>query len=260
MSKLYLIQRAWQRFTRLPGIREIFPIGEDKLKEVEFWLGRRNRENQYSIFSKCNTLEEHFELSSQLFGPHQIKHEILSLLDFANAEQPKYVCEIGTANGGTNFLLSQALSSTKFMLGIDLYVKNKAQLHYFAKSFQQLIFVDGSSYHPQTIEKVQSILDGKKLDLLFIDGDHTYEGVKQDFLHYRHFIRDGGIIALHDIVPDYYTRYGQKTGRWVGEVPRFWSKIKSLYPFYEFIEDPEQDGLGIGAIRYSSQINLPEDL
>jgi cephalosporin hydroxylase len=260
MNKPYLIQRAWRKFSRLPGIRDISYIGEDKVKEVGFWLRRMNREIQYSTYSECKTVVEYLEFSNQFFGSHQIKNEIISFLNFASTEQPKYVCEIGTANGGTNFLLSQALSSTKFMLGIDLYVKNKAKLCYFSKHYQQLVFVDGSSYHPQTVEKVENILNGKKLDLLFIDGDHTYEGVKKDFLNYRHLVREGGIITLHDIVPDYYTRYGQQTGRWVGEVPKFWSKIKSLYPFYEFIEDPEQDGLGIGAIRYSSQITLPQDL
>ncbi|WP_375495467.1 class I SAM-dependent methyltransferase [uncultured Nostoc sp.] len=248
------------KLARLAGIQDMFTVGEDKLKEIAFWLGRMNRENQYSAYNQCQNLEEYFEFSNHFFGSHQIKYEIIKFLNFANNEQPKYVCEIGTANGGTNFLLSQALSSTIFMAGIDLYVKNKAQLCYFSKDYQQLFFVDGSSYHPQTVEKVQTILGSKKLDLLFIDGDHSYEGVKQDFLNYRHLVREGGIIVLHDIVPDYYTRYGQQTGRWVGEVPKFWTRIKSHYPYYEFIENPEQDGLGIGAIRYSSKNTLPEDL
>jgi len=43
-------------------------------------------------------------------------------------------------------------------------------------------------------------LNGEPLDFLFIDGDHTYEGVKRDFEMYSPLVRNGGIIAFHDIV------------------------------------------------------------
>ena len=33
-----------------------------------------------------------------------------------------------------------------------------------------------------------------------IDGDHTYEGVKQDFEMYSPLVRDGGLIGFHDVV------------------------------------------------------------
>jgi predicted O-methyltransferase YrrM len=47
----------------------------------------------------------------------------------------------------------------------------------------------------------------KRLDFLFIDGDHTYEGVKQDFEMYTPLVRKGGLVAMHDIVPPpAYTR------------------------------------------------------
>jgi predicted O-methyltransferase YrrM len=36
------------------------------------------------------------------------------------------------------------------------------------------------------------------LDLLFIDGDHTYEGVKSDWEAYRRFIKPGTIVVFHD--------------------------------------------------------------
>jgi predicted O-methyltransferase YrrM len=146
------------------------------------------------------------------------------------------------------------------MVGIDLYVKNRSQLHYFSRPDQAIHFINGASHTPQTLHQVQKILEGKPLDLLFIDGDHTYQGVKQDFLSYRHLVREGGIIVFHDVVSDYRTRYGDySTGRWAGDVPRFWATIKSLYPHYEFVENPEQDGFGIGAMRYSPDVDLPHE-
>jgi predicted O-methyltransferase YrrM len=36
--------------------------------------------------------------------------------------------------------------------------------------------------------------------LLWIDGDHRYESVKQDFLLWEPFVVDGGIIAMHDTI------------------------------------------------------------
>jgi predicted O-methyltransferase YrrM len=36
--------------------------------------------------------------------------------------------------------------------------------------------------------------------LLWIDGDHRYESVKQDFLLWEPFLVDGGIIAMHDTI------------------------------------------------------------
>ncbi len=42
-----------------------------------------------------------------------------------------------------------------------------------------------------------------KIDLLFIDGDHSYEGVKQDFDLYSSILSNNGIIIIHDTDPNY---------------------------------------------------------
>ena len=41
------------------------------------------------------------------------------------------------------------------------------------------------------------------LDVLFIDGDHTYEGVKADLNNYAPLVKSGGRIILHDVVSAY---------------------------------------------------------
>jgi hypothetical protein len=160
--------------------------------------------------------------------------------------------------GGGSLRMWQNYFPNSTILGVDLFVKNKFKLSHFSKSSQEIKFVDGSSYDDNTVNKVRQILGDRQFDLLFIDGDHNYEGVKKDFLKYRNLVREGGIIVFHDIVPDYFTRHGVKTGRWVGGVPIFWNEIKSLYQHWEFIENTDQDGLGIGVIQYSSKITFPE--
>jgi hypothetical protein len=42
-----------------------------------------------------------------------------------------------------------------------------------------------------------------QIDFLFIDGDHSYEGVKTDFELYSSLLSDRGIIAIHDTDKEY---------------------------------------------------------
>jgi len=72
------------------------------------------------------------------------------------------------------------------------------------------------------------------VDLLFIDGDHTYDGVKADWNTYRGFLEIGSVIAFHDwgwaegvkrvvledVMPLVST-YGSLPNMW-------WGKIKTL--------------------------------
>ena len=47
------------------------------------------------------------------------------------------------------------------------------------------------------------VLQDIKLDFIFIDGDHSYEGVKKDFELYSQLLTDKGIIIIHDTDSDY---------------------------------------------------------
>ncbi len=42
------------------------------------------------------------------------------------------------------------------------------------------------------------VLQDIKIDVLFIDGDHSYEGVKKDFDLYSTILSENGIIIIHD--------------------------------------------------------------
>ena len=80
--------------------------------------------------------------------------------------------------------------------------------------------------------------------LLFIDGDHRYEGVKTDFATYAALVRKRGFVALHDIVP------GEE--KYVGGVPDFWREVKQGRHVHEFVESWEQGGYGIGLLEKDS--------
>jgi predicted O-methyltransferase YrrM len=135
-------------------------------------------------------------------------------------------------------------------IGVDLYVRNTRLLQAFVRPGCRQCFVHGSSRTPATVAAVRAALAGRPIDLLFIDGDHAYAGVRADFELYAPLVRPGGLIAFHDIVPDYRTRYGRETGRYAGDVPRFWREVRHRFAdVREFVADPEQDGLGIGLGR-----------
>ena len=111
----------------------------------------------------------------------------------------------------------------------------------FAKPEQIIRLLRVDSHSPDTLADIQRILDGREVDLLFIDGDHRYEGVKRDFEMYSGLVRRGCPITFHDIVPG--------DPEIVGGVPRFWEEVKGEYESAEFVKDWNQGGFGIGLIR-----------
>jgi len=201
----------------------------------------------------CRSLVEQVDLirDHQIFGAIQQRNEIIGLLEMLRQNPPKYVCEIGTASGGTLFLLTQVCRPDALLLSVDLGLSFERCLVHarFASRRQKIVSVRGDSSAPETLGRVRSLLRGHPLDLLFIDGDHSYEGVKADFDNYSPLVRPGGLIVFHDIVRDFGTRYGKPTGHYTGGVPVFWEEIKTGHRTSELIEDLAQDGYGIGIVH-----------
>jgi predicted O-methyltransferase YrrM len=200
-----------------------------------------------SIFSLSNIYDAlNLAFSFQALGvsikPSQVKREIAKLLEILTKLRPKIVLEIGTYMGGTLFLFTRVADPSAKIISIDLpcgYPKWKVFLFKaFSKGGQKIYLIRRNSHDPQTIEEIRRILGDEKVDFLFIDGDHTYEGVKKDFEMYSSLVRKGGIIAFHDIVPG-HPRYG---------VPKFWNEIKMTYKHLEIVEDWSRSGRGIGVI------------
>jgi cephalosporin hydroxylase len=201
----------------------------------------------------CRSLDEQVDLirGHTIFGAIQQRSEISGLLEILRQNPPQYVCEIGTASGGTLFLLTRVCRPDALLLSVDLEMSFERSLVHarFARSKQRIVSVRGDSCAPESLARVRSLLRGHPLDLLFIDGDHSYEGVKADFVNYSPLVRPGGLIVLHDIIPDFGARFGKPTGSYTGGVPVFWKQIKAQYRTSELIEDPDQDGYGIGVVH-----------
>lgn len=212
--------------------------------------------------TSCNDLnilvDFTFSGCAGLIKPLQIRFEMVKLLRILVKEKPKYVLEIGTADGGTLFLFSRAASEKAVITTIDLpgggfdkgsYPNWKVPLYKsFASPKQQIHLVQGNTHDQATLEKVKTILNGNQIDFLFIDGDHSYEGVKKDFEMYAPLVKVNSLIAFHDIVT-------QQLGTGC-LVSKLWNEIKSNYNHLEIIESPNQTSCGIGLIRKSKIRNV----
>lgn len=194
---------------------------------------------------------------SHFFRPLQKRTEILWLVEILRALQPSAICEIGAAGGGTTFLLAHAAARDALIISLDLAFteSRKAALERFALSGQRIVCLQEDSHKLETVNAVGNCLAGRNLDVLYLDGDHSYQGIRADFEMYSPLVRPGGIVVFHDIVPDYKTRYGIETSSYVGGVPQFWAEIKASYATVdEIVEDSAQDGFGIGILYWDGVI------
>ena len=71
-----------------------------------------------------------------------------------------------------------------------------------------------------------------------------------DYVRYGALVREGGLVAFHDIVDDSRTRGGPPTIAYTGDVPNVWAQVSRSAPkTWEFVRDRAQDGCGIGVLE-----------
>lgn len=196
------------------------------------------------------------------FCAGQRENEISQFLKLATTATPRVIGEIGSARGGNLFLFSLILPPDGRLISIELEDDRVRRAAYrrLVGSSQKLFCITGDSHKPTTRERVLTALAGNRFDVLFIDGDHSYDGVAADFEMYAPLVRPGGIVGFHDIVADVFQRYGRPTPSKTGGVWRFWKELKARHSeHWEFVDDPEQDGFGIGAIRWRGGVLAASD-
>ncbi len=228
---LTFLAKAWEyqvmEFLRLPSCKR-------RIKAMQSISDpQRLIELVYSDLGKC-------------LGIKQKRAEIAEFIGLVAERKPQKIIEIGTARGGTLFLLAHVSSPDSRILSIDLpggpfgggYPRFKSGLlRRFGGRAIRLLRAD--SHRLETFQKAKYIIDGE-VDLLFIDGDHTYEGVKMDFQRYSPLVKKGGIIALHDIA-----EHPPETGC---DVRRFWQEIRPVYRTKEIIDQQGEPWGGIGIV------------
>ena len=186
---------------------------KNTLEDIERWLSIPFKRYQIKRIIESYNIEKLIDYCitnpKNFIELTQIKSELLNLLLILKKNKPKNILEIGTYGGGTLLLLSQIASKDALIISIDLpegkfgggYPKWKASIYKsFATNNQKIRLIRADSHDPKSLEKVKKFLKGNKLDFLFLDGDHTYQGVKKDFKNYSLLVKKNGIIGFHDIL------------------------------------------------------------
>jgi predicted O-methyltransferase YrrM len=181
----------------------------------------------------------------------QEPREILALYRAACAARPRCVVEIGTALGGTLYLWAQAAADDALVVSIDLpggpfgggYPACREPLYRaFARPGQELRLVRGDARAATTAAHVAALLAGRPIDFLFVDADHTYDGVLSNVRQYGPRVRAGGAIAFHDIRPN------PRDPRI--EVHRLWDHLRRVGDVTEWVfPDAAGRAPGIGLLR-----------
>jgi len=190
----------------------------------------------------------------RFFWIKQEPTELKALSEKLQVLRPKVVLEIGTAQGGSLFVFTKLAADDAMIISVDLpdgdfgggYASYKADFYKsFATRDQQMHLLRADSHSEQTFQSVKEILKGRKIDFLFIDGDHRYDGVKKDYEMYKQLVSNDGLIGFHDIV-------ASTNGC---EVHRFWLETRQRYAQYEeLVHGPEQEFCGIGLVKPIDEI------
>lgn len=262
MSTAAAVVRARRGITRY-GARGF--AKEATLRPVRPVLAPVAARRLHRLAAEVSTVDDLLDLvfAFNAFGitvrPGQVRWEFGRLLEHVQAFHPRRVLEIGTANGGSLFALTRLSAPDAHVISVDLphgnfgggYPAWRISLYKaFATRMQQLDLLRGDSHDPRTRDRVRTLLEGESLDLLFIDGDHTFDGVRQDFESYGPLVRRGGLIAFHDITPPgNAATSADDAGCLVGDVPRFWREIRRDWDSQEFVASSPRGCFGIGLIH-----------
>jgi cephalosporin hydroxylase len=167
-------------------------------------------------------------------GALQKPDELARFLTVLDDAQPEVVVEIGCDAGGTLWAWQQLLSVER-VIGISLPLGPFATARALETTAEVLI---EDSQDPATVAALWRLLGRRHTDVLFIDGDHSYAGVRSDWETYEPLVRPGGIVAFHDICPH--------PAEPDVEMWKLWAELPA--PKYEIVAEPATWG-GIGWYR-----------
>lgn len=160
----------------------------------------------------------------------------LCLLLRENGPYTNYL-EIGTASGGTCLALYQVVGfQNVFSIDDEKHKRAVYQQDHLSQIPNVRQFI-GDSHSIKARRFLQSNLEGR-LDVAFIDGDHSYEGVWKDVQLVVDFSQPGTFLIFHDTVA---CRGVEKA--WLHCIRK-----KIIIPLAEYIGDDRPMGIGVGRV------------
>lgn len=132
----------------------------------------------------------------------QIPFELNSLVVFLDSYKIINYLEIGSCFGGSFFEIGKRVQSIEKMVSIDLpwmYCAKKCldMVAYELSSYDKnVVLIEGDSQNQQNISQAKN--HTQYYDFIFVDGNHTYDGVKRDYENYFGMCK---MMGFHDINP-----------------------------------------------------------
>ena len=162
-------------------------------------------------------------------------------------EKIEYYAEIGSCSGGTTYSMNKFLNFKELLIIDDGGYENSSyvsdrddQLRGQNLNYIPRVEIIGSSLEERVIKHAWNISNIHPYDILFIDGDHSYEGVKNDTINYIPIVRVGGYIVFHD------THHVESIINWVNEIPKVFPNLVLVKDIAESDEYTEHFPNGIG--------------
>jgi hypothetical protein len=175
----------------------------------------------------------------------QVESELKSFIAFCQQHNVQSYLEVGVARGDTFHEVMTHLPEGSTGAFVDMpeaqwgLKGSRKDLERVASDLEDKGYLVRSFFgDSKSPDILHAVWYAARWDMVMIDGDHTYEGVKTDFENYAKL---GRIVALHDIVDTMHpNRKGEKI-----EVPKFWQELKAKYKTLEFIGKGSTMGIGI---------------
>jgi hypothetical protein len=129
--------------------------------------------------------------------------------DLIAALRPKLLVELGTHYGESYFGFCQAVEENAAptrCYAIDTWQGDEHagfygdDVHDEVAEYNRKHYASFSSLLRMTFDEAAVLFSDASIDLLHIDGMHTYEAVAHDFFNWLPKVTPGGVILLHDVV------------------------------------------------------------
>jgi len=132
--------------------------------------------------------------------------------------RPANILEIGIEQGGWSSTMCPTFAPGARILGIDPETTAAPAAEYLTRAGFAVHWFTGVSQDRGIRREVIAALKGVPLDVLHVDGDHSFPAVLDDWVSYSGLVRPGGLVIFHDS-----HTYGEE----VGEALRFIRKRRA---------------------------------
>ena len=163
--------------------------------------------------------------------------------------KPKLLVELGVHTGMSYFAFCQSVKANNLITqcyGIDTWQGDEHSGLYSEEIWLSVNGYNTNEYAPfstllrTSFNEALPYFEAKSIDLLHIDGYHTYEAVKEDFENWLPKIANEGIVLFHDILVR-EREFG---------VYKLWTELKEKYQTFEFLHGHGLGVLTLGKPQY----------